>query len=347
MDLSKFIITGTLLELEVKDAQAGLLRFHVVVDQPIANGVFTTTSPMAKSKNYNLRDGATCKLIFSVPGDDTNQEAYGFKVKVMGKRTEKNFSTVRFEKISELEKVQRRGFFRFSIVKRIQLISDGTEIEMLTKNLSATGVRGVTDEHFHPGKRIKVVLPLDATTLTLESEIVDTARTVNRAQKFDVRVQFLNITESQKTLITNYIFSQQSKMIRKNMDEHGLNSSLVLKQVSEADLEEERINYLDYIAILSWLMLIIQIGLLLQARPDFITGLDVFFNNSKSSAWHLDILAACLIVGTGQLILNSLGLYANVLRYPEKHKKHNMTFQVNTVISGLYILFVIYIITLS
>lgn len=137
MTLNEQLVTGALLEMEVPSADdiKKAENFHVVIDKPFKDGVLTVTAPMKHGRVIPIQNGTVVKIVFSVSGGKS-ADAYSATCRVIDRIKSGKFNTMSLELSSSPKKVQRREYFRFSIVKKIQFLYDGQKYEMLTKTLA-------------------------------------------------------------------------------------------------------------------------------------------------------------------------------------------------------------------
>lgn len=311
MNLNKLLQTGTLVELEISDSgEKKPKNFHVIIDKPYNNGVFSISSPMKQGRNYPVKNDSIVKIIFSFKKDN-EQEAYSLKCKITSRSNNKKFNTLLLQTISSPEKVQRREYFRFSIVQNIKFTFEGQIYDMLTVNISATGLRGITNKKIPDGESISIDLTLEKSTLRLTGEVVNSNLSKESQIKYDTRIKFINITESQKSKITNFIFSKQSEMALKSLNRDGYNTDLINLNFSGDDyLEDDKNSFKKLSSPAALLISIVLIGLFTKAMPEKMNGLDMFFNNLRSPLWKIDYLYATIILSFIQIIFSILGIFS-------------------------------------
>ncbi|MBN2899181.1 MAG: flagellar brake protein [Clostridia bacterium] len=343
MTLNEQLVTGALLELEVPSQvdNKQIDKYHVVIDKPFKDGIVTITAPMKQGRVVPIQKGTVIKIIFSVSGS-TSDDAYSVTCRVSDRHHAGKFNTLSLELTSSPKKVQRREYFRFSIVKKVEFIHDGQRYEMLTKNISATGVRGICNKKIPDGDICIIHLPIEDGIMSLRSEVVFSSPSQDSHYKSDLRFRFVDINEKDKSKITHYIFQQQSDMVRKNMDESGLNKNFVHHEGS-LEFGEIQMSAKDYIPPFSWGITIIILGLFLRARPEKQNGLDKFWGYLRDSTWnelYLNLLAiVCLI----QIAFCAYGIF--IAR--QNNKPRNASLIINIGISAFLLLLYVYLYSLA
>lgn len=299
MTLNEQLVTGALLELEVPSPEdpKKSLKYHVVIDKPFKDGVLTITAPMKHGRSVPIQKDTVVKIVFSVSGS-TSSEAYSATCRVTDRHRSGKFNTLSIELTSSPKKVQRREYFRFSIVKKVPFTFNGQKYEMLTKNISATGLRGISNKKIPDGEICIINLPIGDEIMSLRSEVVFSSPSQDSRYKSDIRFNFVDIAEKDKSKITHYIFQQQSDMVRKNLDESGLNRNYAYNRKG-LEFGEIQMNKKDYIPPFSWGISIVILGLFLRARPEKQNGLDKFWGYLRDNTWNelfLNLMAiVCLI----------------------------------------------------
>ena len=309
MDLNKLLQTGSLVELEITNpGEKKAKTFHVIIDKPYNNGIFTVSSPMQQGRNYPVKNESIVKIVFSFRKDN-EQEAYSLKCKVVSRSNSKKFNTLTLESISSPEKVQRREYFRFSIVENIKFTYAEEIHDMLTVNISATGLRGITTKKIPDGESITIDLPLEKSNLRLYGEVVNSNLSKGSQIKYDTRIKFVNITENQKSKITNFIFSKQSEMALKSLNREGYNPNFLnLNFSGDEYFQTDSNSFKKLSSPISLLISIVLIGLFTKSMPEKMNGLDMFFHNLRNSSWKLDYLYLTVLVSLIQILFSSFGI---------------------------------------
>ena len=342
MTLNEQLVTGALLELEIPSPEdpKKTAKYHVVIDKPFADGVLTITAPMKHGRSVPIQKETVVKIVFSVNGSNSS-EAYAVTCRVVDKHKSGKFNTLSLQLSSTPKKVQRREYFRFSIVKKVEFVFDGQKYEMLTKNISATGVRGISNKKIPDGETCIIKLPIDDEVMSLRSEVVFSSPSQDSRYKSDIRFNFVAISEKDKSKITHFIFQQQSDMVRKNLDESGLNRNYGGYREGP-EFGEIQMGFRDYMPPFAWGISIIIMGLFLRARPEKQNGLDKFWGYLRDSTWNELYLNLMAIVCLIQLAFCAYG-YA--LSKRENRKSGSLL--INAGISGFLLVLYVFLYSLT
>lgn len=311
MTLNEQLVTGSLLELEIPSPEdiKKSNTYHVVIDKPFKNGILTVTAPMKQGRVIPVQKDAVVKIIFSATSNNSS-DAFSATCRVVDRLRSGKFNSLSLELSSAPKKVQRREYFRFSIVKKVEFLFDGQKYEMLTKNISATGTRGISNKKIPDGEICIINLPVGDEIMSLRSEVVFSSPSQDSRYKSDLRFRFIDISENDKSKITHFIFQQQSDMVRKNLDESGLSRGYG-GDYDGPDFGEVQLDIKEYMPPFSWAITIIIMGLFLRARPEQMNGLDKFWGYLRDTSWNTLYLNLMAIVCLIQLAFCAFGFYIN------------------------------------
>ena len=140
-------------------------------------------------------------------------------VRVKGKITQLifdgNCAEMTIEIADDVEQMQRRAFYRLPITKDVHVgmseETDSASIQGITQNISAGGMRFLLTKSFDIGEVISVSLDLGGQTYQFKSRVLQSTPAENSLHKSFVRVEFLNISERDRSKLLAYIFNEQSK----------------------------------------------------------------------------------------------------------------------------------------
>ncbi len=81
------------------------------------------------------------------------------------------------------------------------------------------------------------------------------------------------------------------------------------------------IKLIDLSSILLWVILLLNIGLIISAKPQFESFLDRLFKSTVREYWDFRLLQSALIISLVQLFLSLFSLYLNSKRLKRKNDK--------------------------
>ncbi len=122
------------------------------------------------------------------------------------------FAEMTIELDDDIEQMQRRAFYRLPILRDITVLSDqATKVVGMTQNISAGGLKCLISSTFSVGELIHLSMDLGKDTYQFKARILQSSPVDQSDSKCMVRVEFLNISEKQRSKLLAYIFQEQSK----------------------------------------------------------------------------------------------------------------------------------------
>jgi hypothetical protein len=112
------------------------------------------------------------------------------------------------------------------LIERLTLESEGlTKIDFLNVNLSASGIRFISNERFNKGDgvEVKMLLPTHPPTGIIAYGCV--VRIEDRVDgRYEVALKFSNMSDDVRDEIIKYTINRQREMLKRNKDELGKNA---------------------------------------------------------------------------------------------------------------------------
>ncbi len=139
-----------------------------------------------------------------------------------------DFNFMIIEVNSEIEKVQRREYFRFDCVLPLKFIriSDSVYYEKedyffegTVKDLGEGGIRFISNENIEIGEKIKFFITLNYECAIVNGNILHKQEYPKSNFKYQYRTQFFDINEEEKNKILKYIFFEQRFKARKDRED--------------------------------------------------------------------------------------------------------------------------------
>ncbi|WP_341877206.1 flagellar brake protein [Defluviitalea saccharophila] len=118
------------------------------------------------------------------------------------------------ERVTSLEKIQRREFFRLECVIPFQFKAGDTWEKGIIKDISGGGIRFITNSQLKTQGEIILRIPLDEEEITLSGKLLIKEASNTELYKYQYRVSFEDIKKSDQDTIIQYIFLQQRKQVR-------------------------------------------------------------------------------------------------------------------------------------
>lgn len=219
---------GTKLEIELINSageKIGQTFISQIMDITDSTNI-VVAAPMFESKIAFIPTGEKIRLIFI-------HDKYGlvsFIGTIYKKEKYDNLVGFRISVDTELQKIQRRNYFRLDYVLDVQyrtfqfdlkgqgiLKITSTYKKALTRNISGCGACIVTEEEIPKDSGIELVIALDpANTINVLCKIVRlTVIEQERGKKYEYGLYFIDIPQKHQNAIVKFVFDQQKLMAKK------------------------------------------------------------------------------------------------------------------------------------
>ncbi len=344
MDLQEILKPGKQVELTITDEDGDTNKVKTLIESGYDGDSFGVIAPIHEGNYYSLHPNDKIQLTFDVPpeGGSKTKEVYNMGTMVLERKKVDGQSVVMLAKTSSPKKIQRRQTFRLHILKNITYSYNGKKKEILLKNISATGLRGIIEERIPHKTEVMIYLDLEneEEIMTIKCNVISCDQVTNSMIQHDLRLQFLELNSAQKNKITNFIFRKQSESIRKTLDAEGRSkfSDMIY------DYESNRRHGDDFIlrtvpimGLVTWFMSLSAIALVVEARPEARYNLDQYFNFYKRGYWRTDLLTIAFLIAFVEVVLCTTGLYMNSKRLKRVGDQYNRGLIINLVFAILLI----------
>lgn len=209
MDLSMFnegdrVIIETVTLMEENEFTT---RIEKIEDDKV-----TVLSPICKGAILRVPENTRVEIIVF-----TGDKVYKGKGISVNNFKSGNFHLTEIEIKSEVERFERRNYYRLSILKPIRIMKVDSEevIEGKTIDISGGGAQLKSEEKLYKGQKILIEVELDGEFLELDGEVVNIMEGINyHDEKYGVK--FNEVGEKVTDKIVSYIFSVQRDRIRKD-----------------------------------------------------------------------------------------------------------------------------------
>lgn len=215
MHIYSHLRIGDKIEIELSSIYKSTAP-KVIISQVIdlKSGYIYITAPFYKGNQIPLNKGKKIKIIFY----HQEKGIFSFIGEVIG-RTQGNISSFIIKQIGELQKFQRRIYYRFEVLRKVS-IKDLTTDEVescITKDLSGGGIKFVTKNEYQQGTSVECTLNLnDDSTVVVTGEIVRVIKDPV-TNEYEIGIQFKDISESARSRIISFIFERQRLLRKKGL----------------------------------------------------------------------------------------------------------------------------------
>jgi len=176
--------------------------------------------PISRGSYVRLPEGEVCSLLFY-----TEDGLFQTNGKILGYCVENNVELIRIE-IDEYQRIQRRNFYRVNMISDFtftraedllegELNDDIPIYKGVIKDISGGGLCFKSDIVMVLNEAITCNLTLSSEKMTVEGRV----RGINLLENFDnkyvYRIEFVNIENSMREQIIQYVFYIQREMIKR------------------------------------------------------------------------------------------------------------------------------------
>lgn len=347
MNLEDALITGMLVEADFFEDGANN-KFKTIIDRQVINGTFTIFTPMTKGKYYVPRVGNRVKITFLYSDAEKEfKSPYTFTASIIDRKTTNKSSILVLRITSSPVKAQRRESFRLSVVETIKFEYKGKRSELLTKDISATGMKCILPYKISKDEEILICFPYRKEIIEIYGIIIDSFQVKDSITKYEARIKFVDTNDFVISKISNFLINKQAEEIRKNLDSKGYSELYKLLNFKDEKRKKEDINILivRYLAFISWIIFFFIFIFYFKARPSIPYGVQLFFNMYYGSNWDIISLNIAFVLSILQLMLTIYGLGVNSTRMKRSTDRYSKSLIINLILSILALLGYSYLIT--
>jgi c-di-GMP-binding flagellar brake protein YcgR len=217
-EINKFINMGDRINLLVLN-DYDKNQYVSKIDSINEDGTIDVLIPISKSKIVYIKNDTVLKVVISKEG-----AIYEFKAKIINKL----YGTIPLLKlmiVSDVEKIQRRNYFRLKSLKTIKirkivnlkekLFDEYFEATMV--DISGGGLAFSTQVELEINDSIELSLDLTLNSINLLGKIVRADKDESKVKKNSYGVNFEKISEIERNIIMRFIFEEQRKLAKKGL----------------------------------------------------------------------------------------------------------------------------------
>lgn len=341
MDLEKILKSNKSIEVRIDPIGKDEVNLHTLIDRGYNydTNTFSMLAPRKNNMNYPLHHEDKIDVFF-IDKTQNQSEVHSFKAKVIKKEKKDDIFTVVVKKISEVKHIQRRNSFRFPITKEISIIYKDEKYDVLTKDLSSGGARFVITKKLYVNDEIEMILTFDDDLqIKTKAKVLESSLQKDSMRRYNTRVKFIGIEQTEKDKLMNYIFKKQSERLKKTSNSDAADS---LYKKIYGDFKEKRtgkdiiLKTIDILSYFSLILLFMLIVFFLKAMPDKSYSIGRIVNRSYDLNWKNNFLNITFNLSIIQVILTTIGLSLNSFRLKRKTDKYNKVLIFN-LITGIFI----------
>lgn len=317
---------GQVVELELSKSENEVLQFRTLVEEQRDSVEYTLLAPMYKGMPYPFHSRDTVDLIYTVHDEESKPHVFTFKARTEERLWRGELSYLKIVRISEVTKLQRRGFYRLNYVADMPFLLLDEELEaasepriITTRDISAGGMRGVIVGPPAKGSLLQIHLELGDETLEVKGRIIDMDRQKDSTRHYDVRIAFIGQTTRDIGALVQAINRMQSEYIRR-MAGTSLEERLALYGHDELLFTERRrgkdwvLRWLDWSVVATWLMTFVIIVNYLRAMPERPNIIDHYYGYRLRLDWDIGLIRSNIYLLTALFVLTSVSIVLNATR---------------------------------
>ena len=219
LDLNKYFSVGEKIEMDYIDTRGHINKYISQVVEIHGNELIDTLIPIHKKRDIYLKQDAILKLIVS------KEEAIYELRAVVYEKLFGRIPLLRLKVFPEVNRIQRRNFFRLRIMRDIEvrLVEDLKEEKYGGKytcsliDISVGGLLFNSRNEFDENDTLELSLDLNGKKLVVLGVIVRRTLNDNRSSYYLYGVKFIKMNEFDKNVINKYIFEEQRRLIKKGL----------------------------------------------------------------------------------------------------------------------------------
>ena len=175
--------------------------------------LFLIHTPIRKSELIIFPNGTEFAVTYLVE----KKGMVKFDAEVIEKVREGNMIFTRIKRTGDIVENQRRQFFRIESNFDVSLKKqDSEEIEQTSSvDISAGGIKVYTDQKVELGDIIDTTFLLDGVKMYIETKVVKRVRKDNSRNRWEISLEFLNLSEKEREHIIRFVFEKEREMIKK------------------------------------------------------------------------------------------------------------------------------------
>lgn len=348
---------GQVVELELAKSKDETLQFRTLVEEYKGDTEFTLLAPMYKSTPYPFREQDVVDLIYTVHDEENKPHAFVFKAKTIERYRRGELTYLRVIRISDVTKLQRRGFYRLNYVADMfyEILSEEESQEtpevytLITRDISAGGFRGIVHEQIPAGTRLRFHLNLGKEPILINAKVISVSRVQDSSTRYEIRTEFFGLTARDTGELIQAINHMQSEYIRR-MAASSLEERLAAYGHDELLYSERRrgkdwvLKWLDWSVVLTWILTFLIMVNFLLAMPEKPNIIDHYYGYPVRLDWDMTMIQRNIYLLLALFVVSSFSIVLNATRMKREEDQYRYTLVVMGILS--LILLVIYILFL-
>jgi|LGVF01.2.fsa_nt_gb c-di-GMP-binding flagellar brake protein YcgR len=325
---------GSLVEIETLDTDNKMIRLKTIVEDITNESELKLFAPVRKGKTYPLRVGQSFNLITVYKSPTVEKyDILSCRCKIINKEIDGNISTVTIQKVAVFKQVQRRDYFRLPLIKTVKIVHDGNQYDLLSKDLSGSGIRGYLSKRLPAESEAVLYLDVETKVIEINFKIVECNPDPDHTYRYELRGSFVNIKNSQLSQLLKYIFAKQSETIKRQIDMDEYVSILDTDQSYSDFFSMSNLEKIIRISpIMTWTLTLLDTAYVMNAFRDDNMGINFFFGQFTRTFRPEDLMTAN-IIALVTIVAIIIGFLMNTFFNKKKKLIINIQYAMQLIIS--------------
>ncbi len=325
--------------------------YRTIVENQYEDGSILMYSPIEKGRVLTIRPDEILEFMYVILDNENGKyDVYSFTGKIISRELIDGIPVLKVEPLSVAKRVQRRSFYRLSIVKPllIERVDSDETIEIITRDISAGGMLAISPKRLEVNEEYLVYVNIfNESPLVLSGKILSCDKGKEDEYRYIVRFCFTNIDKKVQSDMIRQINQLQVMEIRRMK-----NSSPAYKDAIRTYLDDElldRFNLDNIVDSRSKYLMALNIVLLLMFVVVFAMSIPKksflpLLSEQKISTWNIEMLKIDFFLSLAMMLNSGLGLIYDRFHYSGR-KQANLFFVVMLILSIIFLLSMVTTIT--
>lgn len=219
MDLKKYFNIGDRIQVIPLDRKIKAEYVSQIAD--IFDGILDIFNPIYKSSLVYFRNDEALRIIVS-----KKEAVYEFDTKVLDKSFGK-IPLIRLKIVSELNKIQRRGYYRLKITKTIKLRKIdknkneediNSYYEGILADISGGGMLLFSKYDLDKNDLVEIEIKINENKMIILYGVVRRKQfDIGKSFLYEYGIEFQNMKNADREALIKFIFDEQRKLLKRGM----------------------------------------------------------------------------------------------------------------------------------
>lgn len=219
LDFERYFTVGDKIHIEYLDGRGHLNKYISQVADICCNEYMDIVMPIHRKQNVYLKQDSVLNVIVS------KEDAIYKFVAVLHEKIFGKIPLLRLKALSDINKIQRRDFYRLKIIKDIEvrIIVDLDKKEYDKEcicsliDISAGGLLFNSQREYKEKDTLEFKLNLNGKIIIASGTIVRRTLNDNFRAPYSYGVKFVNMSKHEVEAITKFIYEEQRRLIKKGL----------------------------------------------------------------------------------------------------------------------------------